>query len=243
MHELFRVIFIIYLSTFITSFRMSATGRINFLLHRIASRRPVNNCRFFTSTLRMSSLAPVDSEGISQKLVDYYSIANSDAITYGDFDIIASQSTSTNRQYIPVDSINRGLLDKNTWIRGRISSKRVKGNACFVIIRSSMATVQVCYFADKSNPEQSKQMIKFIDQLTLESFVDIYGTISAAKVKSCTQNDVEIQIRKIFAISRGPSVLPFQLDDAARSIQDIETSLTSDRPFSFVPQVMFSPIR
>ena len=64
------------------------------------------------------------------------------------------------------------------------------------------------------------------------------GTVVAADVKSCTQNCVEVQIQKAFAVSRAPVVLPFLLEDAARGQEDIDASAGSDRPLVGVTQDM-----
>ena len=123
------------------------------------------------------------------------------------------------------------------WLRGRVSSVRAKGNTCFIVLRSnSFYTVQACHFKDKTNPDPSKALIKFVEGLTLESIVDVYGTVAAADVKSCSQGDVELQMRKIFVVSRAPVQLPFLLDDAARSEDEIELSQSSDRPYARVGQ-------
>jgi aspartyl-tRNA synthetase len=109
-------------------------------------------------------------------------------------------------------------------------------------------TLQACHFKEKSSQgsssstggaaveENSKAMLKFLKNIALESIVDICGVVAPANVKSCTQNNVEIQIRKVFAVSRARTVLPFLLDDAARSQADIDASAGSDRPLQGVSQ-------
>lgn len=105
-----------------------------------------------------------------------------------------------------------------------------KGNACFIVIRSEgFNTVQACHFKDKEQSELSKQLIKFVvGSLPLESIVDIYGTVVPADVKSCSQNNIEIQIRKIFIVSKAPVILPFLLEDAGRSQDEIDKSQSSE---------------
>eukprot|EP01038_Epipyxis_sp_PR26KG_P005702 gene5702-7870_t len=202
------------------------------LIHPIGKRNQLNFLR-----KALFSTQPTISGSSS---VNYYDIASDKTIQYGDYDTIASQSRAY-RKYVSVDSLGTpsSIVEtgSDVWIRGRVASVRAKGNACFLVIRSgAMNTVQACHFKDKSYPDQSKSMIKFVAGLALESIVDIYGTVSSADVKSCTQNNVEIQISKIFAISRAPALLPFLLEDAARSQLDIDESQSSDRPFSGVSQ-------
>jgi aspartyl-tRNA synthetase len=81
-------------------------------------------------------------------------------------------------------------------------------------------------------------MIKFVSNLTLESIVDIQGVLAPADVKSCSQKNVELQIKKIFTVSRAPATLPFLMEDAARSEKDIDDSHGTDRPYAGVAQVI-----
>jgi hypothetical protein len=189
-----------------------------------------------SATLRALSAASGVAADTS-KLVDYFAVPSDTTLQWGDYDVIASQQ-ETKRDYTPVVSLNKEMTGKNVWIRGRVNAKRVKGNICFLTIRSSLHTVQTCFFNIKELKEPSKEMIKYIDSLPLESVVDIYGTVAPAAVKSCTQHDVELQIKKVFAVSRAPVVLPFLMEDAARSQVDIDNSQGNERPFSNVPQEM-----
>lgn len=128
-------------------------------------------------------------------------------------------------------------VDEDIWIRGRVSSVRAKGNTCFLVIRADgFYTLQACHFKDKQFPEPSKAMIKFVEGLALESIVDIYGTVANADIKSCTQGNVEIRIRKLFVVSRAPVQLPFLIEDASRSEEEIDKSQETERPFARVGQ-------
>jgi aspartyl-tRNA synthetase len=173
--------------------------------------------------------------------VDFLSIQNNDQhIQFGDYGLIASQSP-VERVYAETKLIGKPggpAAGETVWIRGRIASVRAKGNACFLVIRAgSFYTIQACHFKDKAETEQSKALLKFVAGLTLESIVDIQGVVATADVKSCSQKNVEIQIRKIFAVSRAPASLPFLLEDAARSEEEIEATAHSDRPLVGVTQV------
>lgn len=189
------------------------------------------------SSARFSST----SAGEEIKKINYFEVDSSDmSIQFGDYDLIASQA-QPQRTFVNVDELgkpNGPAIGDTVWIRGRLSSVRAKGNACFIVVRwNSFSTVQACHFKDKASPDISKAMIKYVGGLTLESIVDIMGVVSEADVKSCTQNNVEIQIKKVFAVSRAPAQLPFLIEDAARSQADIDASADSDRPFAGVGQV------
>lgn len=127
----------------------------------------------------------------------------------------------------------------NVWIRGRVAAVRQKGKSCFLVIRSdSFYTIQACHFVEKDHKDESKELLKFLSSLHLESIVDIYGSLQAASVKSCSQDNVEIIMKKVFVVSTAPPVLPFMLDDAARSNESIAASQDTARPFAAVSQVI-----
>eukprot|EP00599_Poterioochromonas_sp_BG-1_P006568 CAMPEP_0173151482 /NCGR_PEP_ID=MMETSP1105-20130129/11606_1 /TAXON_ID=2985 /ORGANISM="Ochromonas sp., Strain BG-1" /LENGTH=526 /DNA_ID=CAMNT_0014066865 /DNA_START=234 /DNA_END=1814 /DNA_ORIENTATION=+ len=189
--------------------------------------------RLFSSQNPASSAPAIPS-------VNYFSIdPQSNALQFGDLELIASQQKSP-IEYTDVSKLGTSegpAIGTKVWIRGRVNSVRAKGNVCFLVLRSkAFYTIQACHFKDKQSPEESKALIKYVSALSAESIVDIYGEITAADVKACSQNNVEIQIKKIFTVSRAPSVLPFLLEDAGRSQKEIDESQSTDRPYSGVNQ-------
>ena len=95
--------------------------------------------------------------------VDYYTVPDDTEIAFGDFRQIASQGR-TGRVF--ADAKTLGLpggaqAGAVVWLRGRVSSMRAKGNACFAILRcDALYTVQVCHFKDAAQADQSKGLIK-----------------------------------------------------------------------------------
>eukprot|EP00560_Eucampia_antarctica_P006755 CAMPEP_0197825534 /NCGR_PEP_ID=MMETSP1437-20131217/2588_1 /TAXON_ID=49252 ORGANISM="Eucampia antarctica, Strain CCMP1452" /NCGR_SAMPLE_ID=MMETSP1437 /ASSEMBLY_ACC=CAM_ASM_001096 /LENGTH=595 /DNA_ID=CAMNT_0043425557 /DNA_START=269 /DNA_END=2059 /DNA_ORIENTATION=+ len=157
--------------------------------------------------------------------------------TMGDFERIMSRSQSERAFMSIADLENQDNVVKegdNIWIRGRLSSIRVKGGSCFLVLRQDASrTVQACYFKDKEQPELSKEMIKYLKTLTVESIIDLEGTVVLAQspIKSCSVSNIEIQIKRIHAVSKAAAVLPFLVEDAARTEQQVEESQSTDRPF------------
>jgi len=195
------------------------------------------------------SSSSIQLSSVEVPQVDYTSIIDNDgSLQYGDYSTIASQISIT-RLYqdikkigiesdSDIDDSNKSNIDDIVWIRGRVCSVRAKGNACFLVIRGgSFYTIQACHFKDKNNPEVSKSIIKYVGAIPLESIVDIQGKLVTADVKSCSQSNVELQIQKVFVVSRAPSTLPFLLEDASRSEKEIEESQSTERPFAGVSQV------
>lgn len=61
----------------------------------------------------------------------------------------------------------------------------MKGNMAFLILREQLHTIQA--LAIKS-AKISKQMLKFVEKITSESIVDVYGTVTIPPepIQSCT---------------------------------------------------------
>lgn len=165
--------------------------------------------------------------------VTYLSTAEEDLYpTMGDFSRVMSRSR-TERSFAIVSTLEDDHEPGATvWLRGRLQSIRVKGGSCFLVLRQdSFHTIQACYFKDKENPEESQKMLQYLKTLTVESVIDLQGTLVAADVKSCSVQSLEVSIRRIHAVSKADAILPFLVEDAARSEAEIEASQETERPF------------
>jgi len=153
-------------------------------------------------------------------------------------DMLRTMSRSrTGRAF--VDIADLGVSDEaihrpgsTVWTRGRLHSIRVKGGSCFLVLRQdSFNTVQACFFKDKEDPEGSAKMIRYLKSLTVESIIDLEGVVAEASVKSCSVQDVELNIKRIHSVAKADAMLPFLVEDAARSEEEVEASQETDRPF------------
>ncbi|GMI33578.1 hypothetical protein TrRE_jg11278 [Triparma retinervis] len=147
----------------------------------------------------------------------------------GDYEVVTSK-TSNLRTYTPLISTVSG---SSAWLRCRLQSIRVKGGSVFLVLRQdTFNTMQGVFFkADLPDSDDSARMIKYMKSLTAESIVDVYGSVVDSDVKSCTVGDREIKIQRIHAVSKSDPVLPFELEDAARSKEEVEASQDTERPF------------
>lgn len=61
-------------------------------------------------------------------------------------------------------------------------------------------------------------MAKYVGTIPKESFVEVHGNLVKAQeeVKFCTIHDIELQITKIYTISRALQQMPIQVEDASR---------------------------
>jgi aspartyl/asparaginyl-tRNA synthetase len=139
----------------------------------------------------------------------------------------------TGRKFANVEDLDSVYKAGDTvWLRGRLHSIRIKGGSCFLVLRqNSFNTVQACFFKGKENPEFSQKMIKYLKSLTVESIIDLEGTVEDAEVKSCSIQNVELKINRIHAVTKATPILPFLVEDASRSEAEVDASQETDRPF------------
>ncbi|KAJ4707633.1 Aspartate--tRNA ligase, cytoplasmic [Melia azedarach] len=128
------------------------------------------------------------------------------------------------KNWTEVGALTESLKDQEVLIRGRVHTSRpVSGKLAFLVVRERGSTVQ-CVVTVKPD-SVSKQMVKFVNALSKESIVDIIGVVSVpgVAIKGTTQQ-VEVQVKKIYCVSRAAS-LPINIEDASRSEAEIEKAL------------------
>lgn len=96
-------------------------------------------------------------------------------------------------------------------VRARVHRIRNQAKIFFLVLRDEMHTIQCIYL--KNNP--NKHVLEHLNNLTHESIVDVTGIVKEAKpiVKSCTINNVELEIVDINVISVSEPMLPIQVDE------------------------------
>uniref|UniRef100_A0A8B9GTQ5 Aspartate--tRNA ligase, cytoplasmic n=1 Tax=Astyanax mexicanus TaxID=7994 RepID=A0A8B9GTQ5_ASTMX len=92
---------------------------------------------------------------------------------------------------------------------------------CFLVLRQQQFNVQALVAV---GDRASKQMVKFAANITKESIVDVEAVVQPVeqKIESCSQQDVELHIERIYVISQAEARLPLQLEDAVRPDADGE---------------------
>ncbi|WMV31703.1 hypothetical protein MTR67_025088 [Solanum verrucosum] len=161
--------------------------------------------------------------------VSTVSIEESDPLSgnYGDVELNDLQSKAvTGRKWTEVGSVTPEMKDQVVLIRGRVQTIRPVGKKiAFVVVRERGFTVQ-CVLTVK--PELvSSQMVKYATSLSKESIVDVEGvvTIPEKPITGATQQQVEVQISKLYGVNRAVPTLPINIEDAARSEVEIEQAL------------------
>ncbi|KAL9934005.1 hypothetical protein V8E36_007087 [Tilletia maclaganii] len=116
------------------------------------------------------------------------------------------------------------------------TSRSPSAKLVFITLRQTFDCIQATL---AQAPEKvSKQMVKWTASLSPETIVLVQGTIvkvpKPIESSAITVKDAEIKIAQIHVLSEvkvaGGGQLPFFVDDATRSEQEIEASQATDRP-------------
>ncbi|XP_019197619.1 PREDICTED: aspartate--tRNA ligase 2, cytoplasmic-like [Ipomoea nil] len=148
------------------------------------------------------------------------------AANYGDIplDDLKSKAVS-GRKWSDIGALTAELKDKEVLIRGRAQTIRAVGKKiAFIVVRKRGFTVQ-CVLTVAPDLV-SGQMVKYATSLSKESIVDVEGVVSVpnVQIKGATQQ-VEVQIRKLYCVSKAAPTLPISIEDASRSEAEIEKAL------------------
>lgn len=121
----------------------------------------------------------------------------------------------TDKKWVEVNLLKPALAGQTVRVRGYLQTSRGVGKGVFVLIRSTLYTVQGVAFQNKT---VSQGMVKYIDGLPVESVVDMEGTVTIPNnpVDSASQKMVEIQITSFYCVSKAKQALPFLMEDACR---------------------------
>ncbi|CAH3190956.1 unnamed protein product, partial [Porites evermanni] len=134
---------------------------------------------------------------------------------------MAQSQEKTSKVWTKVKDLTSEAVGKRVLVRARLHTTRGTGKQCFMILRDRQYTVQgVCAVNDVI----SKAMVKFAAGINRESIIDVEGEVKSVdqKVQSCSQEDVEISVDKIFVVSLAEPRLPLQIEDASRPETDDE---------------------
>lgn len=142
---------------------------------------------------------------------------------FGDMPIIRSQEV-TDKVWTPIEKLGPKMAGQTVLLRGHLQTVRAVGKCAFVLVRSTLFSVQGVCFESK---DISPAMVKYIAKLPNESIVDMKGTVTVPEspVDSATQKTVEIQISEFHAVCKTMAELPFQMEDACRPDSTKETDV------------------
>jgi aspartyl-tRNA synthetase len=145
---------------------------------------------------------------------------------FGDAPLIQSAAVDSPNVWTEIQHLQPSLANTQVTIRGHIHTSRLVGKGVFVLIRSSLYSVQGVCFETKDG-SISNAMIKYIATIPAESVVDVTGTLTVTDtpVEKATQQQVEILITHFFCISKVSAPMPFIMEDACRPDFGKETDI------------------
>ncbi|KAL7535747.1 hypothetical protein ACHAWF_005258 [Thalassiosira exigua] len=156
---------------------------------------------------------------------------------FGDAPMIQSQSKSEEgpARWTKIGDLNKDMEGKELLVRGFLLTSRGVGKGAFVVVRSSLYTVQCVAFESKGGDGEKGiplAMIKYMTGVPVESIVDVFGTLTIPKdpVEGATQSMVEINVKKFHCVNKSTAAMPFQMEDACRPDLDRETDVGAYNP-------------
>ncbi|XP_028161703.1 aspartate--tRNA ligase, cytoplasmic isoform X1 [Ostrinia furnacalis] len=136
---------------------------------------------------------------------------------YGAYKLLQSAGEHRDRVYKDVVDLTPKDHGASVWVRARLQTSRAKGKQCFAVLRQSFSTVQLLVSVNEDR-KVSKQMVKFVGNITKESIIDVHATVvkTASPVEACTVGSVELAADEVWVVSAARAQLPLQIEDAAR---------------------------
>ncbi|CAG8979674.1 hypothetical protein HYALB_00003905 [Hymenoscyphus albidus] len=128
--------------------------------------------------------------------------------------------------YVMLRDVSEEHIGKTIKLRGWIQNARMQGaKMAFLELREEGAwTVQGVVAASPEGKPVSKQMVKWIGALKLESFVALEATVQKPlePVKSCKVSLYELHLTKVYLVAPAPEMLSLGLAAAGRAVSNLE---------------------
>ncbi|KAG6005048.1 hypothetical protein E4U21_000504 [Claviceps maximensis] len=138
----------------------------------------------------------------------------------------ASPQTKVSAERLHLRDVNESHLGKTFKVRGWIQNSRMQGaKMAFIELREERDwAIQGVVAASADGKPVSKQMVKWIGGLTLESFVLVEGRLEKPlePVKSVRVSTYELHITKCYCVAPGPEVLGMGLVVAGKPVMNFD---------------------
>ncbi|CAH00332.1 aspartate--tRNA ligase DPS1 [Kluyveromyces lactis] len=145
---------------------------------------------------------------------------------YGKAPLIQS-TTKSGVERILFEDLDESKDDgREVVFRARVHNSRQQGaTLAFLTLRQQAELIQGLVKANKEGTV-SKQMVKWVGSINLESIVVVHGIVKKVEepIKSATVQNLEVHITKIYTISETPEQLPILIEDASRSEAEAEAA-------------------
>ncbi|OTA56849.1 aspartyl-tRNA synthetase [Hypoxylon sp. EC38] len=145
---------------------------------------------------------------------------------YGDISHETTHTTRVAADKVQLKHLGDEHIGKTIKLRAWIQNARMQGaKMAFLELREERNwSIQAVIAASAEGKPVSKQMVKWVGALRLESFVLVEAIVQKPlePVKSCRVSNYELHLTKAFLISAGPEVLPLGLNAANRAVASFE---------------------
>lgn len=135
-------------------------------------------------------------------------------------------TTKVDSTRVHLKKVDESLLGQTIKLRAWIQNSRMQGaKMAFVELREERDwAIQGVVAASAEGTPVSKQMVKWIGALNLESFVLVEGTIAKPlePVKSVRVSNYELHITKCYLVAKGPEVLGMGLAVSNRAVANFD---------------------
>nr|XP_036588999.1 aspartyl-tRNA synthetase [Colletotrichum truncatum]KAF6800641.1 aspartyl-tRNA synthetase [Colletotrichum truncatum] len=141
---------------------------------------------------------------------------------YGDI----TPKTKVDAERVNLRNVGDEHVGKSIKVRAWIQNSRMQGaKMCFIELREERNwAIQGVIAASAEGKPVSKQMVKWIGSLALESYVLVEATVQKPlePVKSCKVSNYELHITKLYVIAPGPEALAMSLAVSNRAISSFD---------------------
>lgn len=160
-----------------------------------------------------AAAALAESQALTQG-IEYLTINKEPISSYGSYRIIQSKCSAdgSGRVFVPLSNLAEKKLGETLWVRARLQKRVFASKVSFFTLRRGLDTVQAV--------TTNMDLIKWARKVaSTESIVDIFAEITkpeSGNVESCSIGNVELNIKKLYVVSRADDTLPMTLEDAMR---------------------------
>lgn len=135
-------------------------------------------------------------------------------------------STKVDAERVNLKKLGEEHLGKTIKLRAWIQNSRMQGaKMAFVELREERNwAIQGVMSVSPEGKPVSKQMVKWVGSLNLESFVLVEATVQKPldPVKSCRVSNYELHLTKCYLIATGPEVLGMTLNASNKAISSFD---------------------
>ncbi len=120
-------------------------------------------------------------------------------------------------KYTDISALKPEHVGATVTVRARIASNRKQGaKLAFLVLRQAFDTIQAIVATSDTVPPE---FVAFAAAIPTESIVDVEARVAAPQrpITSTSQQNLELEVVKLFVVSESLATLPFQVADASRS--------------------------